>query len=39
MNNDYEQRHKERVVKNMKAKAKQIGYSITLEPLADSAGS
>ena len=35
----YEQRYKERVVKNMKAKAKQIGYSITLKPLADSAGS
>ena len=29
----YEQRYKERVLKNIKAKAKQLGYAITLEPL------
>ncbi len=30
----YEQKYKERVIKNIKTKAKQLGYAITLEPLA-----
>lgn len=34
----YEQRYKERVIKNIKTKAQQLGYSITLEPLASTVG-
>ena len=32
----YEQKYKERVLNNMKAKAKQLGYEIALKPLAGS---
>jgi hypothetical protein len=35
----YEQKYKERVIKNIKTKAKQLGYAITLEPLASTVGS
>ncbi|MGD1151714.1 MAG: IS110 family transposase [Syntrophales bacterium] len=32
----YEQKYKERVLKNIKTKARQLGYAITLEPLTGS---
>lgn len=35
----YEQKYKERVIKNIKTKAKQLGYAITLEPLVSTVGS
>jgi len=35
----YEQKYKERVLNNMKGKAKQLGYEITLKTLAGSEGS
>jgi len=35
----YEQKYKERVIKNIKTKAKQLGYAITLEPLSSTVGS
>jgi transposase len=31
----YEQRYKERVLRNIKRKAKQLGYLVTLQPIAD----